>query len=354
MRWIPLLGLALACGGLRADQPRAASPRANASALKATADRIQRGLRRAGPQRRARDEIRNAEREIKELPRRRRASALQANLQQWVDHIQGRHDPGLPPARDARPRRRPRRATPTETPTQTSTPTPTPSATATATPTATATADGDGHRDGHADRHRHPRDDPLMATEQLFADRYRLERRLGVGGMATVQLAFDTRLERHVAVKLLAEHLAEDSSFVSRFRREALAAARLVHPNIVQVFDFGSEYVQRAPVHRHGVRRRPLVRGDPARPRPARPARRGRHPRPGLPRARLRPSQRRRAPRRQAGQPAAQHRRRGQAGRLRHRQGGRAVGHHQGRLGARHGGLPVARAGARRAGRPGL
>ena len=80
-----------------------------------------------------------------------------------------------------------------------------------------------------------------MATEQLFADRYRLERRLGVGGMATVQLAFDTRLERHVAVKLLAEHLAEDSAFVSRFRREALAAARLVHPNIVQVFDFGSE-----------------------------------------------------------------------------------------------------------------
>jgi eukaryotic-like serine/threonine-protein kinase len=74
---------------------------------------------------------------------------------------------------------------------------------------------------------------------ELFADRYRLERRLGVGGMATVQLAFDTRLERNVAVKLLAEHLADDSSFVSRFRREALAAARLVHPNVVQVFDFG-------------------------------------------------------------------------------------------------------------------
>jgi serine/threonine protein kinase len=80
-----------------------------------------------------------------------------------------------------------------------------------------------------------------MATEQLFADRYKLDRRLGVGGMATVQLAFDTRLERNVAVKLLAEHLAEDASFVTRFRREALAAARLVHPNIVQVFDFGSD-----------------------------------------------------------------------------------------------------------------
>ncbi len=80
-----------------------------------------------------------------------------------------------------------------------------------------------------------------MSADDLFAHRYRLERRIGVGGMATVQLAFDTRLERNVAVKLLAEHLAEDANFVNRFRREALAAARLVHPNVVQVFDFGLE-----------------------------------------------------------------------------------------------------------------
>jgi eukaryotic-like serine/threonine-protein kinase len=79
----------------------------------------------------------------------------------------------------------------------------------------------------------------MTMADKLFADRYKLERRLGVGGMSTVQLAFDTRLERNVAVKLLAEHLAEDKSFVARFRREALAAARLVHPNVVQVFDFG-------------------------------------------------------------------------------------------------------------------
>jgi serine/threonine-protein kinase len=59
--------------------------------------------------------------------------------------------------------------------------------------------------------------------------------------MSTVQLAFDTRLERYVAVKLLAEHLAADEGFVARFRREALAAARLVHPNVVQVYDFGTD-----------------------------------------------------------------------------------------------------------------
>ncbi len=73
----------------------------------------------------------------------------------------------------------------------------------------------------------------------LLAGRYELGDRLGVGGMSTVRVAHDRRLEREVAVKLLAEHLAEDPQFVARFRREALAAARLVHPNIVQVFDFG-------------------------------------------------------------------------------------------------------------------
>jgi serine/threonine protein kinase len=54
-----------------------------------------------------------------------------------------------------------------------------------------------------------------------------------------VHLALDLRLERQVAVKLLAEHLADDPTFVSRFQREAQAAARLVHPNVVQIFDSG-------------------------------------------------------------------------------------------------------------------
>ena len=74
-----------------------------------------------------------------------------------------------------------------------------------------------------------------------IAGRYRLEGRLGFGGMSTVHLAIDLRLERQVAVKLLAEHLADDPTFVSRFQREAQAAARLVHPNIVQVFDSGQD-----------------------------------------------------------------------------------------------------------------
>ena len=76
-------------------------------------------------------------------------------------------------------------------------------------------------------------------SQTVIADRYELGDRLGYGGMSTVQIALDRRLERQVAVKLLAEHLAADDQFVSRFKREALAAARLVHPNIVQVFDFG-------------------------------------------------------------------------------------------------------------------
>ncbi|MEA2194785.1 MAG: eukaryotic-like serine/threonine-protein kinase, partial [Solirubrobacteraceae bacterium] len=78
-----------------------------------------------------------------------------------------------------------------------------------------------------------------MSPTDVIAGRYELGERLGYGGMSTVQVAVDRRLERQVAVKLLAEHLADDSQFISRFRREALSAARLVHPNIVQVFDFG-------------------------------------------------------------------------------------------------------------------
>jgi serine/threonine protein kinase len=80
-----------------------------------------------------------------------------------------------------------------------------------------------------------------VSTPTEIGGRYALERRLGAGGMSTVFLARDAVLERLVAVKLLAEHLSDDEDFVARFRREALAAARLQHPNIVQVFDSGED-----------------------------------------------------------------------------------------------------------------
>ena len=57
--------------------------------------------------------------------------------------------------------------------------------------------------------------------------------------MSTVYRATDRILERTVAVKILAEHLSDDERFVARFRREALAVAKLIHPNIVQVYDTG-------------------------------------------------------------------------------------------------------------------
>src|SRR5688572_14957018 len=72
-----------------------------------------------------------------------------------------------------------------------------------------------------------------------ISERYVLEDRLGSGGMSTVYRATDRVLERTVAVKVLAEHLSDDEKFVARFRREALAVAKLVHPNIVQVYDTG-------------------------------------------------------------------------------------------------------------------
>ena len=80
-----------------------------------------------------------------------------------------------------------------------------------------------------------------MSPPTEVAGRYVIERRLGAGGMSTVFMARDTVLERPVAVKLLAEHLADDQDFVYRFQREALSAAKLQHPNIVQVFDSGQD-----------------------------------------------------------------------------------------------------------------
>lgn len=76
---------------------------------------------------------------------------------------------------------------------------------------------------------------------RLLDGRYRVLRRLADGGMATVYLALDERLDREVAVKVMRDDLARDPTFVSRFRREARSAARLSHPHVVAVFDQGED-----------------------------------------------------------------------------------------------------------------
>jgi len=72
-----------------------------------------------------------------------------------------------------------------------------------------------------------------------LSGRYETGDKLGSGGMSNVYKATDRILERTVAVKILAEHLSDDERFVARFKREALAVAKLIHPNIVQVYDTG-------------------------------------------------------------------------------------------------------------------
>lgn len=76
---------------------------------------------------------------------------------------------------------------------------------------------------------------------RVVDNRYVIERRVAKGGMATVYQAIDQRLERPVAIKIMHPHLAEDEEFTKRFIQEARQAARLAHPNIVNVFDQGQE-----------------------------------------------------------------------------------------------------------------
>jgi eukaryotic-like serine/threonine-protein kinase len=75
----------------------------------------------------------------------------------------------------------------------------------------------------------------------VLGGRYRVEARIGAGGMAEVYRGIDGVLDRTVAIKILLPQFARDASFVERFRREAQAAARLNHPNIVGVYDSGAD-----------------------------------------------------------------------------------------------------------------
>ncbi len=71
--------------------------------------------------------------------------------------------------------------------------------------------------------------------------RYRVLRRIADGGMSTVYLALDERLDREIALKVMRQHLTHDESFVTRFRREARSSASLSHPNVVAVYDQGED-----------------------------------------------------------------------------------------------------------------
>lgn len=76
---------------------------------------------------------------------------------------------------------------------------------------------------------------------RLIDGRYQVRSRIARGGMATVYLATDLRLERRVAIKIMHGHLADDNTFKNRFVQEARSAARLAHPNVVNVFDQGQD-----------------------------------------------------------------------------------------------------------------
>ncbi|MEJ5915870.1 Stk1 family PASTA domain-containing Ser/Thr kinase [Pseudokineococcus sp. 1T1Z-3] len=93
--------------------------------------------------------------------------------------------------------------------------------------------------------------DPLVGV--VVDGRYRVVRRIARGGMATVYLASDTRLDRDVALKVMHPHLAQDPDFVARFHREAVAAARVAHPGVVAVFDQGRDDGAGPDGPRHGV-----------------------------------------------------------------------------------------------------
>ncbi|MEV6581096.1 Stk1 family PASTA domain-containing Ser/Thr kinase [Streptomyces sp. NPDC051582] len=82
-------------------------------------------------------------------------------------------------------------------------------------------------------------DDPLVG--QTLDGRYRVDARIAAGGMATVYRAVDTRLDRVLALKVMHPALAADAGFVDRFIREAKSVARLAHPNVVAVFDQGTD-----------------------------------------------------------------------------------------------------------------
>ena len=80
-----------------------------------------------------------------------------------------------------------------------------------------------------------------MANNELISNRYLIVKHIGKGGMADVYVAVDTVLKREVAIKILKSDLRSDAIALERFRREANAATKLSHPNIVDIYDVGDD-----------------------------------------------------------------------------------------------------------------
>ena len=182
-----------------------------------------------------------------------------------------------------------------------------------------------------------------LESDTIVDGRYRVERRLGSGGMADVYLAVDQQLGRRVALKLLYRRFAEDPEFVERFRREASAAAGLQHQHVVSVYDRGAwegtfyiamEYLEGRSLKALIAQHAPLEPDDRDRLRGADPQRRA-----------LRAPPRRDPPRPQAAQRDRRRRGRPEGHRLRDR-ARRSLGHDADRVDHGHRAVPVAGAGA--------
>ena len=193
--------------------------------------------------------------------------------------------------------------------------------------------------------HGRPPEGERMEFEQI--GKYKILAKIGQGAMGEVYKAHDPILNRYVAIKTISAASGSDDELRKRFQREAQAAARLNHPNIITVFDFGEE--QRQDLHGHGAPRGHRPQGPHGRRPAARPRREARDHGADPRRPRLRPRQGGRPPRPQARQhphpaerPDQDHGLRPGAPRL--------VRDDAGRRGDGHAQLHVARAGARRAG----
>jgi len=84
---------------------------------------------------------------------------------------------------------------------------------------------------------------------KILANRYEILEKIGTGGMGNVFKAHDRKLDRIVAIKVLRLEYNEDNNFIRKFKRESLAAASISHPNIVSIYDVGTEKVEENDIH---------------------------------------------------------------------------------------------------------